>query len=138
MRVLLESFQRIWSRVAVPSRGAYGGVVNSPFLLDIKGRMRAAIDPTRRFRLVPVQVGYAVTFSRLGGDDRFSGECQQIGILIESPDNAATQLRALKSYLLLELLEAWIGLHELRHASVATSPGHREITATLNGVKCCA
>lgn len=34
--------------------------------------MLAAIDPTQRFRLIPVQVRYAVTLSRLGGDDRFS------------------------------------------------------------------
>jgi hypothetical protein len=62
----------------------------SPLL--IKGRMRAAIDPTQRFRLVPVQVRYAVTLSRLGGDDRFSRECQQVGIIIESPDDAAASL----------------------------------------------
>src|ERR1700746_934527 len=83
---------------------------------DIKGRMRAAIDPTQRFRLVPVQVRYAVTLSRLGGDDRLSRECQQVGIIIESPDNAAAQFCALKSHLLLELLDARIGLHELHHA----------------------
>src|SRR5579864_1361629 len=88
--------------------------VEKPLL--IKGRMRAAIDPTQRFRLVPVQVRYAVTLSRLGGDDRFSRECQQVGIIIKSPDNAAAQFCALKSHLLLELLDARIGLHELRHA----------------------
>src|SRR6202007_3060514 len=84
--------------------------------LESKGRMRAALDPSHRFRLVPVQVRYAVTLSRLGGDDRFSRECQQVGIIIESPDNAAAQFGALKSHLLLELLDARIGPLELRQA----------------------
>jgi hypothetical protein len=39
------------------------GRKTAPFLLDIKCRVRAAIDPSQRFRLVPVQVRYVITLS---------------------------------------------------------------------------